>query len=52
LLLPDDLTLATVLKGPLFGIDEETLFDLAYDRGSETGPIARPSRQISASAGS
>jgi len=37
LLLPeDDLTLATVLKGPLFGIDEETLFDLAYDRGRET----------------
>jgi ATP-dependent helicase/nuclease subunit A len=36
LLLPeDDLTLATVLKGPLFGIDEETLFDLAYGRGRE-----------------
>jgi len=36
LLLPeDDLTLATVLKGPLFGIDEETLFDLAYGRGAE-----------------
>src|SRR5260370_31503174 len=36
LLLPeDDLTLATVLKGPLFGIDEEMLFDLAYDRGGE-----------------
>jgi ATP-dependent helicase/nuclease subunit A len=36
LLLPeDDLNLATVLKGPLFGIDEEMLFDLAYDRGSE-----------------
>jgi len=36
LLLPeDDLTLATVLKGPFFGIDEETLFDLAYGRGSE-----------------
>jgi ATP-dependent helicase/nuclease subunit A len=32
-LLPeDDLTLATVLKGPLFAIDEETLFDLAYGR--------------------
>jgi ATP-dependent helicase/nuclease subunit A len=31
----DDLTLATVLKGPFFGIDEETLFDLAYDRGDE-----------------
>ena len=31
----DDLTLATVLKGPFFGIDEEILFDLAYDRGDE-----------------
>ena len=36
LLLPeDDLTLATVLKGPLFGIGEETLFDLAHGRGEE-----------------
>ena len=36
LLLPeDDLTLATVLKGPLFGFGEEMLFDLAYDRGGE-----------------
>jgi ATP-dependent helicase/nuclease subunit A len=36
LLLPeDDLTLAAMLKGPLFGIDEEMLFDLAYNRGSE-----------------
>jgi ATP-dependent helicase/nuclease subunit A len=34
LLLPeDDLTLATVLKGPLFGFPEEALFQLAYDRG-------------------
>jgi ATP-dependent helicase/nuclease subunit A len=33
LLLPDDdLTLATVLKGPLFGIDEEMLFELAHGR--------------------
>ncbi|MDH3918888.1 MAG: PD-(D/E)XK nuclease family protein, partial [Rhodospirillales bacterium] len=33
LLLPeDDLTLATVLKGPLIGLTEEQLFDLAYDR--------------------
>ena len=33
LLLPDDdLTLATVLKGPLIGLDEEALFDLAYQR--------------------
>ncbi len=36
LLLPDDdLTLAAVLKSPFFGIDEETLFDLAYDRGDQ-----------------
>ena len=34
LLLPeDDLTLATVLKGPLFGLDDDDLFDLAWDRG-------------------
>jgi len=34
LLLPeDDLTLATVLKGPLVGFDEEQLFLLARDRG-------------------
>jgi len=37
LLLPeDDLTLATVLKGPFFGINEDTLFDLAYDRGEQS----------------
>ncbi|HEY8874595.1 MAG TPA: double-strand break repair helicase AddA [Stellaceae bacterium] len=37
LLLPeDDLTLATVLKGPLFGLSEEELFLLAYDRGKAT----------------
>ncbi len=36
LLFPDDdLTLATVLKGPLFEIDEDTLFDLAHGRGKE-----------------
>ena len=34
LLLPeDDLTLATVLKGPLVGLSEEQLFTLAYERG-------------------
>ena len=34
LLLPeDDLTLATVLKGPLIGFDEDDLFALAHDRG-------------------
>ena len=33
-LLPgDDLTLATVLKSPLIGLDEDALFALAYDRG-------------------
>ena len=32
-LLPeDDLTLATVLKGPLFGFDDDALFDLAHNR--------------------
>jgi ATP-dependent helicase/nuclease subunit A len=37
LLLPDDdLALATVLKSPLFGMDEEQLFDLAYQR---KGPL-------------
>jgi ATP-dependent helicase/nuclease subunit A len=37
LLLPeDDLTLAAVLKGPLFGIDEDRLFGLAYDRARQT----------------
>ena len=34
LLLPeDDLTLATVLKGPLFGFDDDLLFALAHGRG-------------------
>ena len=34
LLLPeDDLSLAAVLRSPLFGLSEEALFDLAYDRG-------------------
>ena len=33
-LLPgDDLTLATVLKSPLIGLDEDALFQLAYERG-------------------
>jgi ATP-dependent helicase/nuclease subunit A len=35
LLLPDDdLTLATVLKGPLVGLTEEELFTLAHGRGT------------------
>jgi ATP-dependent helicase/nuclease subunit A len=34
LLFPDDdLTLAAVLKGPFFAVDEETLFNLAHGRG-------------------
>ncbi|MBR9972370.1 double-strand break repair helicase AddA [Magnetospirillum sulfuroxidans] len=34
LLLPeDDLTLATVLKGPLVGLSEDALFQLAWNRG-------------------
>jgi ATP-dependent helicase/nuclease subunit A len=33
LLMPeDDLTLAVVLKSPLFGLDDDSLFDLAYHR--------------------
>jgi len=37
LLLPeDDLTLATVLKGPLIGLDEEALFRLAHARGDRS----------------
>ena len=37
LLLPeDDLTLATVLKGPLFGLSEDELFRLAHGRGQES----------------
>ena len=34
LLLPaDDLTLATILKSPLFGLDDDDLFKLCYKRG-------------------
>ncbi len=34
LLMPeDDLALAVVLKSPLFGLDDDALFDLAYERG-------------------
>ena len=33
LTIDDDLTLAAVLKGPLVGLDETALFDLAYGRG-------------------
>src|SRR3546814_10874221 len=37
LLLPDDdLTLATVLKGPLVGLDDDQLFRLAHGRDGRT----------------
>ncbi|MEX2616021.1 MAG: double-strand break repair helicase AddA [Alphaproteobacteria bacterium] len=37
LLLPEDnLTLATVLKGPFIGLDDDNLFALAYDRGDSS----------------
>ena len=56
LLLPeDDLTLATVLKGPLIGLTEEELFTLAHGRRgtlwqalvarAETDPTYRPARR-------
>ena len=32
----DDLALAALLKSPLFGYSEDQLFDLAYDRGSQS----------------
>lgn len=50
LLLPeDDLALASVLKSPLFGLDDNQLFDIAHNRGkqslraalsSKAGPVA------------
>lgn len=56
LLLPeDDLTLATVLKGPLIGLSEDQLFDLAHGRRgtlwsalvakAEEDPAYRPARR-------
>ncbi len=37
LLLPsDDLSLAEALKSPLFGFDDEALFDLAWERGRQS----------------
>ncbi len=37
MLLPeDDLTLASILKGPLIGLSEEQLFEIAYDREPKT----------------
>ncbi len=32
----DDLTLAALLKSPLVGVDEDTLFDLCHPRGTKT----------------
>ncbi|HEX5507739.1 MAG TPA: double-strand break repair helicase AddA, partial [Pseudolabrys sp.] len=47
LLLPhDDLALATVLKSPLFGFDDDDIFELAYERG--TKPLSRALRQKAA----
>jgi ATP-dependent helicase/nuclease subunit A len=45
LLLPeDDLTLATVLKGPLIGLSEEDLFELAWNRPGSLWEALRKSR--------
>jgi ATP-dependent helicase/nuclease subunit A len=55
----DDLSLATLLKSPLFGLSEEALFALAYDRGprslwyafkdaSDAEPFSSPFRTLSA----
>src|SRR6185295_6919869 len=46
LLLPDDdLALATVLKSPLFGLDDEQLFALAYKREGTLRAALRASRE-------
>ena len=48
LLLPDDdLTLAVVLKGPLFSFDDEALFDLAHDRPATLWRALRRKREQS-----
>ena len=45
LLLPeDDLALATVLKSPLFGIDDDELFKLAWDRKGSLRSALRAQR--------
>jgi ATP-dependent helicase/nuclease subunit A len=45
LLLPqDDLALATVLKSPLFGVDEDELFKLAFERKSSLRRVLRTQR--------
>ena len=49
LLLPDDdLALATVLKGPLFGLTEEELFDIAWQRQGSLRTALRERARISA----
>ena len=53
-LLPgDDLTLATVLKSPLLGLDEDALFALAYGRGDASlwATLARRRDETEAFAG-
>src|SRR5262249_52328159 len=40
----DDLALATVLKSPLFGLDEQTLFALAWNRRGSLRAALRDSR--------
>ena len=53
-LLPgDDLTLATVLKSPLLGLDEDALFALAYGRGDASlwATLARRRTETAAFAG-
>jgi ATP-dependent helicase/nuclease subunit A len=52
MLLPeDDLSLAAVLKSPLIGLDEETLFALAYDRkGSLWGELGAATDEASRAA--
>ncbi len=55
LLLPaDDLALATVLRSPLFGFEDEDLFEIAWDRGGSSlrAALARKSgsREIFAAA--
>ena len=45
LLLPeDDLALATVLKSPLFGLDDDDLFELAWDRKGSLRSALRAQR--------
>ena len=45
LLMPeDDLSLAVVLKSPLFGLDDDDLFDLAYKRDTSLWNVAQGAR--------